>query len=39
MLAENDGFEHCKLFPTALAGGAEALKAFVGPFLSCVSVQ
>lgn len=34
MLAKNNGFEHCKLFPAILAGGVEALKAFSGPFAS-----
>ncbi len=34
MLAKNNGFEHCKLFPATLAGGVEALKAFGGPFAS-----
>ena len=34
MLAKNNGFEHCKLFPATLAGGIEILKAFSGPFLS-----
>ncbi len=34
MLAKNNGFEHCKLFPATLAGGVEALKAFSGPFSS-----
>lgn len=34
MLAKNNGFEHCKLFPATLAGGVEALKAFSGPFAS-----
>ncbi len=28
MLAKNNGFEHCKLFPATLAGGVEALKGF-----------
>ncbi len=32
MLAKNNGFEHCKLFPATVAGGVEALKAFGGPF-------
>jgi len=32
MLAKNNGFEHCKLFPATLAGGIEILKAFSGPF-------
>jgi 2-dehydro-3-deoxyphosphogluconate aldolase/(4S)-4-hydroxy-2-oxoglutarate aldolase len=32
MLAKNNGFEHCKLFPATLAGGVEILKAFRGPF-------
>jgi len=34
MLAKNNGFEYCKLFPATLAGGVEALKAFSGPFSS-----
>ncbi len=34
MLAKNNGFEHCKLFPATLAGGVEILKAFSGPFPS-----
>ncbi len=34
MLAKNNGFEHCKLFPATLAGGVEILKAFGGPFPS-----
>ena len=34
MLAKNNGFEHCKLFPATLAGGVDALKAFSGPFAS-----
>ncbi len=34
MLAKNNGFEHCKLFPATLAGGVNALKAFNGPFAS-----
>lgn len=34
MLAKNNGFEHCKLFPATLAGGVDALKAFSGPFPS-----
>lgn len=34
MLAKNNGFEHCKLFPATLAGGIEILKAFSGPFPS-----
>ncbi|UPT76639.1 bifunctional 4-hydroxy-2-oxoglutarate aldolase/2-dehydro-3-deoxy-phosphogluconate aldolase [Sulfurovum sp. XGS-02] len=34
MLAKNNGFEHCKLFPATLAGGVEILKAFSGPFSS-----
>jgi len=32
MLAKNNGFEHCKLFPATLAGGVDILKAFSGPF-------
>lgn len=34
MLAKNNGFEYCKLFPATLAGGVEVLKAFSGPFAS-----
>lgn len=34
MLAQNNGFTHCKLFPATVAGGVEALKAFGGPFAS-----
>lgn len=34
MLAKNNGFEHCKLFPATLAGGVDILKAFSGPFSS-----
>lgn len=34
MLAQNNGFEYCKLFPATVAGGVEALKAFSGPFPS-----
>ncbi len=34
MLAKNNGFEHCKLFPATLAGGVDALKALSGPFPS-----
>ncbi|MEA3418292.1 MAG: bifunctional 4-hydroxy-2-oxoglutarate aldolase/2-dehydro-3-deoxy-phosphogluconate aldolase [Campylobacterota bacterium] len=34
MLAQNNGFEHCKLFPAMVAGGVDALKAFSGPFAS-----
>lgn len=34
MLAKNNGFEHCKLFPATLVGGVEMLKAFGGPFPS-----
>lgn len=34
MLAKNNGFEHCKLFPATLAGGVGILKAFSGPFPS-----
>lgn len=34
MLAKNNGFEHCKLFPATLAGGVQILKAFGGPFPS-----
>jgi len=32
MLAQNNGFHHCKLFPATVAGGIGALKAFAGPF-------
>lgn len=32
MLAQNNGFHYCKLFPATVAGGVEALKAFSGPF-------
>lgn len=32
MLAQNNGFHHCKLFPATVVGGVEALKAFSGPF-------
>ena len=32
MLAKNNGFEFCKLFPATLVGGTEMLKAFSGPF-------
>jgi len=34
MLAQNSGFDHCKLFPATVAGGTDALKAFGGPFAS-----
>jgi 2-dehydro-3-deoxyphosphogluconate aldolase/(4S)-4-hydroxy-2-oxoglutarate aldolase len=34
MLAKNNGFEHCKLFPATIVGGMEILKAFSGPFAS-----
>lgn len=34
MLAKNNGFEHCKLFPATLVGGIDMLKAFSGPFAS-----
>lgn len=34
MLAKNNGFEYCKLFPAILVGGVEILKAFSGPFAS-----
>jgi 2-dehydro-3-deoxyphosphogluconate aldolase/(4S)-4-hydroxy-2-oxoglutarate aldolase len=34
MLAKNNGFEHCKLFPATLAGGVDMLKALSGPFPS-----
>ena len=34
MLAKNNGFEYCKLFPATLAGGVEILRAFSGPFES-----
>ena len=32
MLAKNNGFAYCKLFPATLAGGVEMLKALNGPF-------
>jgi 2-dehydro-3-deoxyphosphogluconate aldolase/(4S)-4-hydroxy-2-oxoglutarate aldolase len=32
MLAQNNGFHYCKLFPATVVGGVEALKAFWGPF-------
>jgi len=32
MLAQNNGFYQCKLFPATVAGGIQALKAFAGPF-------
>lgn len=32
MLAKNNGFEYCKLFPATLAGGVGILKAFNGPY-------
>ncbi|MDP2077706.1 MAG: bifunctional 4-hydroxy-2-oxoglutarate aldolase/2-dehydro-3-deoxy-phosphogluconate aldolase, partial [Sulfuricurvum sp.] len=32
MLAQNNGFHYCKLFPATVVGGVEALKAFSGPF-------
>lgn len=32
MLAQNNGFTHCKLFPATVAGGVDALKAFSAPF-------
>jgi len=34
MMAQNNGFEQCKLFPATVAGGTAALKAFSGPFAS-----
>ncbi len=34
MFAQNNNFEHCKLFPATVAGGTAALKAFSGPFAS-----
>lgn len=34
MLAKNNGFEYCKLFPATLAGGVEMLKTMSGPFPS-----
>ena len=34
MLAQNNGFFHCKLFPATVAGGVDALKSFGGPFAS-----
>lgn len=32
MVAKNNGFDYCKLFPATLSGGVEILKAFKGPF-------
>jgi 2-dehydro-3-deoxyphosphogluconate aldolase/(4S)-4-hydroxy-2-oxoglutarate aldolase len=32
MLAKNNGFEYCKLFPATVSGGVEMLKALSGPF-------
>jgi 2-dehydro-3-deoxyphosphogluconate aldolase/(4S)-4-hydroxy-2-oxoglutarate aldolase len=32
MMAQNSGFNHCKLFPATAVGGVSALKAFSGPF-------
>ncbi len=32
MLAKNNGFVNCKLFPATLSGGTDILKAFSGPF-------
>lgn len=32
MLAQNNGFFYCKLFPATTVGGVEALKSFSGPF-------
>lgn len=34
MLALNNGFEHCKLFPATAVGGVETLNGFYGPFPS-----
>ncbi|MFH0709350.1 MAG: bifunctional 4-hydroxy-2-oxoglutarate aldolase/2-dehydro-3-deoxy-phosphogluconate aldolase [Pseudomonadota bacterium] len=34
MLALNNGFEHCKLFPATAVGGIETLNGFYGPFPS-----
>ncbi|MBV5348411.1 bifunctional 4-hydroxy-2-oxoglutarate aldolase/2-dehydro-3-deoxy-phosphogluconate aldolase [bacterium] len=34
MLALNNGFEHCKLFPATAVGGIETLNGFYGPFSS-----
>lgn len=34
MLAHNNGFDHCKLFPATAVGGVETLRAFGGPFPS-----
>ena len=34
MLALNNGFEYCKLFPATAVGGVEILKSFYGPFPS-----
>lgn len=34
MLALNNGFEHCKLFPATAVGGIDILNGFYGPFPS-----
>ncbi|MDO9304569.1 MAG: bifunctional 4-hydroxy-2-oxoglutarate aldolase/2-dehydro-3-deoxy-phosphogluconate aldolase [Sulfuricurvum sp.] len=34
MLALNNGFEYCKLFPATAVGGIETLNGFYGPFSS-----
>ncbi len=34
MLAQNNGFHYCKLYPATVVGGVGALKAFGGPFSS-----
>lgn len=34
MMAQNSGFQECKLFPATVVGGVNALKAFSGPFAS-----
>jgi 2-dehydro-3-deoxyphosphogluconate aldolase/(4S)-4-hydroxy-2-oxoglutarate aldolase len=36
MLAKNNGFEACKLFPATAVGGVSLLKAFGGPYSSMV---
>ncbi|WP_331774107.1 bifunctional 4-hydroxy-2-oxoglutarate aldolase/2-dehydro-3-deoxy-phosphogluconate aldolase [Sulfurospirillum sp. 1612] len=32
MMAQNNGFYYCKLFPATTVGGVSALKSFAGPF-------
>ncbi len=32
MMAQNNGFYYCKLFPATTVGGISALKSFTGPF-------